>query len=576
MSEVVGNLIAANETPVEVYGSETMNIDIGLRRLYKVEVLKANVPTAILGLDFLCSNKFILNFKEGVLIDAETNLSIKLIGNSGSSNEFLDCKLPVYTLKLSCNLPTSPIPSLFQLINTFKHLFENPYLKLNSKLKIEQLSKWTRFGNSGNTIKEMNGKSDVMTGKDLPAAEEGPLPERVQRELKSNFPYQVKVKGGPINIKARRLPASLYNKTKAELQKLLEAGVIRRSNSDWGFPINVLRKDETEVRVVADLRQLNAISIRDCYALPNLGDVANIIAKCKIFTKLDLTKAFYNLPLHEESKKYFTINTPFGSFSYNTIVEGHCNSAGAFLRYMHILLADLPHVFVYIDDILIATEGEEEHKQILEKVLERFSYCKIYLNGSKSMIGEKQVTFLGYDISSGGMKPNTERVEVIKRITKPKTIKQLRSFLGALNFFRSCIPNLAHILEPLTRELKGKPFSSRKIKWKRDSELAFEGAKSALQDAVELGYPEGDTPLIIYTDASDVAAAGAIFLDNEERKPLGFYSAVLKPCERSYTVFSKELLAIKKTMNKFSHLMIGRRMKILTDSLTVKQAFRKK
>src|ERR1044072_7221701 len=347
MSEVVGNLIAANETPVEVYGRETLNIDIGMRRLYKVEVLKASVPTPILGLDFLCSNNFILNFKENILIDAETNFSIKLIGNSRSNDEILDCKFHDFTLKLSCNLPNSSILSLVQLINNFKHLFENPYLKLNSKLKIEQMNEWAKFGNSGNASKKMNGSSDVTTGRDWRAAVESPLPERVEQELKSNFPYEIKVKGGPINIKARRLPASLYNKTKAELQKLLEAGVINRSNSAWGFPINVLRKDETEVRVVADLRQLNAISIRDCYALPNLGNVANKIAKCKIFTKLDLTKAFYNLPLHENSKKYFTINTPFGSFSYNTIVEGHCNSAGAFLRFMHILLADLPGVCLY-------------------------------------------------------------------------------------------------------------------------------------------------------------------------------------------------------------------------------------
>src|SRR6201990_493941 len=225
--------------------------------------------------------------------------------------------------RMSCNLPTSPIISLVQLINTFKHLFENPYLKINSKLKIEQMNEWAKFDNSVNASKEKNEKGDVTSGKDedVRAAVESPLPEKVQQELKSNFPYEIKVKGGPINIKARRLPASLYNKTKAELQKLLEAGVINRSNSAWGFPINVLRKDETEVRVVADLRQLNAISIRDCYALPTLGDVANIIEKCKIFTKLDLTKAFYNLPLHENSNKYFTINTPFGSFSYNTIVE---------------------------------------------------------------------------------------------------------------------------------------------------------------------------------------------------------------------------------------------------------------
>lgn len=262
-------------------------------------------------------------------------------------------------------------------------------------------------------------------------------PEETQA-ISSISPYRFKVKDEhyPINIKARRIPYMYAEAVKKELQYLLETRVIEPASSAWGFPVAIVPKADGRIRIVADLRLLNLRVERDNYQLPNLDDFRNQLTDCKIFSTLDISKAFYTLRIDSSCKKFLTINTPYGSYSYTRVLEGLCVSPTSYMRYITLILSRIPNIFVYIDDILLATKTVEEHLEILELVMYRLQLFNVQLNPSKCHIGQQSVKYLGFQLSLNTYTPAEDRVTAISKIPRPQSIKQIRSFTGSLTYFR--------------------------------------------------------------------------------------------------------------------------------------------
>lgn len=246
--------------------------------------------------------------------------------------------------------------------------------------------------------------------------------------------------------------------------------------------------------------------------MPNLSDSIYSAHNTKFFTKLDLIKGYYQVPLDEESKQFTAFITPHGHFQFNTLSFGLKNSGIAFQKMMQQVLEDFcfKNVIVYIDDILIMSKTFEEHMDIVRKVLLTLQNNGIKVNVKKCDFFQPEVTFLGHLIGTEGIKKSPEFIEKIRDYPKPATITELRQFLGLANFQRKFVDNCSVIAKPLT-ELTGGP-KKKVLTWTEEMEMAFETMKNRLTEEVTLSFPDysnGAAKLELYVDASGIGVAVA-------------------------------------------------------------------
>ena len=195
-----------------------------------------------------------------------------------------------------------------------------------------------------------------------------------------------------------------------------------------------------------------------------------------------------------------------------------------------------------------------------------FSDHGIVINPSKCQFGVSELVFLGHIVNKDSIRPLPEKIEALRTYPRPTTQRNLREFLGLINFYNRSVPNFASLLSPLYKYLGNKYNNTKEIVWTEDSIAAFEAAKTALADATLLAHPKHDAPLSIATDASDVATRAVLqqWVDSSWQ-PLAFFSKKLQPAERKYSTFDRELLGIYLAIRHFRHFIDGRQFHILTD-----------
>jgi len=209
------------------------------------------------------------------------------------------------------------------------------------------------------------------------------------------------------------------------------------------------------------------------------------------------------------------ITTPFGLFEFMYMPFGLRNAAQTFQRFIDEVLHGLTQCYAYIDDILVASENEEEHAKHLGQLFKCLKEYGVKVNPAKCVLGKNKIKFLGYEVSATGTQPLPARVEVIKNFRKPNTIKQLRQFLRMVNFYRRFIPGAAKEQAILNDMLKGpKTKKTAQIDWTEEQILAFNKCKDSLGRATELAHPDPKAELILTTDASDTAI-GAVTIRNK-------------------------------------------------------------
>ncbi|UYV62287.1 hypothetical protein LAZ67_2000001 [Cordylochernes scorpioides] len=313
-------------------------------------------------------------------------------------------------------------------------------------------------------------------------------------EAKHSVKHYIPTRGQPIHSKARRLDSQRLTLAKAEFQYMLNNGIIRPSNSPWASPLHLVSKKDESLRPCGDYRRLNAVTLPDRYPIPRLDDFHHILKGTRVYSKIDLCKAFYQIPIAEEDKPKTAIITPFGLFEFNVMSFGLRNATATFQRFMHEVLRNLDFAFVYLDDILVASKTDEEHYSHLETLFSRLNSYGLRINLSKSKFLVQEIDFLGYLITSHGVKPLPTKVKAILEYKKPKTVHELRIFLGMLNFYRTFLNNAAETQAILHEYLRGAKKKDRSdIKWTEEAEVQFEKCKQALANTALLAYPDTET-----------------------------------------------------------------------------------
>jgi hypothetical protein len=402
--------------------------------------------------------------------------------------------------------------------------------------------------------------------------------------VNTSMPHQhiIEIKEGmePFSRKLKRLSPLEIDLLSKYLKEMIEGGRIRASNSPWGANVLFVPKPDGSYRCVQDYRELNKRMKHDTYPLPRV-DVHLDMAQGVFWTKMDLLKGFYQLPMHPDSVKYTAFNTMMGKYEFLVMPMGLQSAPGSFMRAMNLIFDDLiwdPNcrkecgILVYLDDIVIFSQNEEQHMEILKKVLDRLRAHKLQCRFDKCTFAVTEVEYLGFMLSHQGIRMNPDKVAVVKEWTESPTSKtDIRAFLGVVNYLKRFCKGLSHhsaILSDWAAEKSKAPWTEAHVN-------AMQNIKNLLCSEEVLASPKVDPttnnyyPFTVITDASEVAV-GAIMLqqqgDNlEDTKVIGYASSKFKHAEKNYYVHEKELLGVLMAVQQWNCFLEGSRFKVLTD-----------
>ena len=342
-------------------------------------------------------------------------------------------------------------------------------------------------------------------------------------------------------------------------------GIIEKVNySKWAAPIVVVPKKDGKFRICGDYKvTINPALQVDQYPLPKPEDLFASLAGGQKFTTLDLSQAYMQLELDEESTEYTTINTHKGLYRYKRLPFGIASAPAFFQKTMDTILQGIPKAQCYIDDILITGANDEEHLAVLEEVLKRLEEHGIKVNLAKCKFLAKSVHYLGYRIDAEGKHAIPDKLAAVTESPVPQNVTKLRSFLGLLNYYRAFLPNIATVLHPLNELLQ----ANRAWQWSGKCQSAFLKAKDMLTGSKVLAHYNPNLPIRLAADAS-AYGLGAVLshvLPTGEERPVAFASRTLSSSEKNYAQLEKEALALVFGVKRFHQYLYGRQFTLLTD-----------
>ena len=361
-----------------------------------------------------------------------------------------------------------------------------------------------------------------------------------------------------------RLPPAQLEVMRRNIDELLKAGLIRPSVSPYGAPVLFVKKKDGSLRMCIDYRALNNITVKNAAPLPRIDDILDQLKGSKYFSIIDLRSAYHQIRLRTEDIPKSAFRTRYGHFEFRVLTFGFTNAPATFQTLMNDIFRDImdKYVTVYLDDILIYSATEEEHKKHLESVLSRLRDHKLYAKLEKCEFVRHEVEYLGYIISQSGISPVPEKVTAIKQWPVPTSRTEVRSFLGFVNFYRRFIKSYSAKSSPLTDLTK----TTVPFRWNPEAQASFEKLKEALISLPILQCPDFDLPFRVETDCSGFAL-GCVLLQDQGKGwlPVAYESRKLTDAERRYPVHEQELLAFVHALKQWRHYLLGRHFDAYTD-----------
>jgi hypothetical protein len=363
----------------------------------------------------------------------------------------------------------------------------------------------------------------------------------------------------------RYSPAEM-EEMKKQVTELLKIGLVQQSFSPFGAPVLFVKKKTGELRMCIDYRALNKVTIPNRYPLPRIDDLLDRLQGATVFSSLDLLSGYWQIRLTPEDQAKSAFRTPFGLYEFKVMPFGLTNAPAVFMATMNDMLGDLPFCAVYLDDILVFSKSKDEHIAHVRTVLERLEQNQFYVKLSKCDFFKPEVKYLGHIVSDTGIKPDPDKIKLVTDWPVPKTVRDVRSFLGLANYFRRFVPKFAEISDPIVNLTKvvcsRRKSDTTNVVWTPQCETAFAALKQALTSAPVLRVPDLNKPFQLITDASDYAL-GAILV--QEGQPVAYESRKLAKAERNYHTTDKELLAVVHALKLWRCYLEGVTFQVITD-----------
>lgn len=354
-----------------------------------------------------------------------------------------------------------------------------------------------------------------------------------------------------------------------ELDRMLEMGVVQPSHSPWSSPILLVKKPGGAYRLCFDGRKLNSLTKKDAYPLPIVENILNKLTGAQYLTSIDLKSAFWQIPLDKSSQeKCAFMVSGRGLFEFTVMPFGLSNAAQTQQRLMDQVLGPSldPYVFVYLDDIIIATSTFDKHVEILSEVYRRLKDANLTVNLEKCKFCRPSLKYLGYLVDKNGLRTDPDKVAAMLNLPRPENVTELKRFIGTVGWYRRFLKDFSTMTAPLTQLLKKKK-KLQKLVWTEEAEKSFQNIKEALISAPILASPNYAKMFYIQCDASHVGLGAVLTQKDDDGNDVvcAFASRTLNDAERKYTVTELELAAVLFGIDKFRPYVEGVKFKVITD-----------
>ncbi|UYV71977.1 K02A2.6-like, partial [Cordylochernes scorpioides] len=380
----------------------------------------------------------------------------------------------------------------------------------------------------------------------------------VKHQIRTTSDIPIRKNPYRVSLKERKIIGDQIN-------SMLKNGIISHSSSPWASPIILVKKKNGTFRFCVDYRNLNSVTVKDQYPLPRIDDCFDSLHGARYFTSLDLCSGYWQVEVEEQDREKTAFITPDGHYQFNVLPFGLCNGPATFERLMDTVLRTHKWkiCLCYLDDVIIFSEDLHSHLNRLKTILECLKTAGLTLNASKCRFAYTKLLILGHVVSNEGIAPDPEKNISIRKFPTPRTVKDVRAFLGLCSYYRRFIIEFSKIalaLQILTRK-------NHSFAWGKEQELSFNSLKNKLISPEVLIHYDPNKPIGLHTDASD-QGLGAVLVhldENTKERPISYASRTLQKAETNYSTTEKECLAIIWAIKKFRPYFYGRKFTIYTD-----------
>ncbi|XP_052728595.1 uncharacterized protein LOC128195360 [Vigna angularis] len=381
----------------------------------------------------------------------------------------------------------------------------------------------------------------------------------------------------PVKQRLRRMKPEMSLKIKEEVQKQFDAGFLAVAKyPQWVANIVPVPKKDGKVRMCVDYRDLNRASPKDNFPLPHIDTLVDNTAKYSLFSFMDGFSGYNQIKMAPEDMEKTTFITLWGTFCYKVMSFGLKNAGATYQRAMVTLFHDMMHkeIEVYVDDMIAKSESEEEHVLNLKKLFERLRKYKLRLNPAKCTFGVKSGKLLGFVVSQKGIEVDPDKVRAISEMPAPSTEKEVRGFLGRLNYIARFISQLTATCEPMFKLLR----KNQVMVWNEDCQAAFEKIKQYLQDPPVLRPPEPGRPLILYLTVLERSMGCVLGQYDEAGKrehAIYYLSKKFTDCEQRYSSLERTCCALAWAAHRLRQYMLSHSTLLISKMDPIKFIFEK-
>lgn len=370
----------------------------------------------------------------------------------------------------------------------------------------------------------------------------------------------------PFYIKSYPIPKRYKDEVKLQINEMLDGGIIEQAPTEYVSPLVVVTKKDGSARVCIDARFINKKMVKNHIVPPNPGEILLNFGSNEVFSVIDLTASYWQIPIVKSHQKYAGFSHEGKTYVFKVLPFGFATSVGSFIIGLSKILGPEVEKFAipYVDDIFVHSENSELHLEHLEFIFEKFRQANITIKLKKSNFACCKIKFLGHIITPEGVEMDPTRIEAITDFPEPRNLKELRSFLGLVNYDRRFCQSFSELTVPLTNKLK----KGIAWVWVSEDRRAFDNIKEAFLKVTLLQHPRPDLRFYVQADASQYAIGAILFQKDPasgNRLVIAYTSRSLNNAEVRYCITEKEALAVIHALRQWRVFLLGRPVTVVTD-----------